>query len=92
MNEKQLWVHLLAYNVIRLLMAQAASNAGLDPRDLSFKHTVRLWTEWAARGLSTTQTLPVVEDPARPGSAKDRAPWSRVGDKVSAIRLQDGCA
>jgi len=23
MNEKQLWVHLLAYNVIRLLMAQA---------------------------------------------------------------------
>ena len=26
MNEKQLWVHLLAYNVIRLLMAQAARN------------------------------------------------------------------
>ena len=36
MNEKQLWVHLLAYNVIRLLMAQAACNAGLDPRVLSF--------------------------------------------------------
>jgi hypothetical protein len=44
MNEKQLWVHLLAYNVIRLLMAQAASNAGVDPRGLSFKHTVQLWT------------------------------------------------
>ena len=29
MNEKQLWVHLLAYNVIRLLMAQAASNPGV---------------------------------------------------------------
>ena len=52
MNEKQLWVHLLAYNVIRLLMAQAASNAGVDPRGLSFKHTVQLWTEWVARGLS----------------------------------------
>jgi len=52
MNEKPLWVHLLAYNVIRLLMAQAASNAGVDPRDLSFKHTVQLWTEWVARGLS----------------------------------------
>ena len=51
MNEKQLWVHLLAYNVIRLLMAQAACNAELDPRSLSFKHTVQLWTEWAARGL-----------------------------------------
>jgi hypothetical protein len=55
MNEKQLWVHLLAYNVIRLLMAQAACNAGVDPRSLSFKHTVQLWTEWVARGLSATK-------------------------------------
>lgn len=51
----QLWVHLLAYNVIRLLMAQAACNAGVDPRSLSFKHTVQLWTEWGARGLSATK-------------------------------------
>jgi hypothetical protein len=55
MNEKQLWVHLLAYNVIRLLMAQAACNAGIDPRELSFKHTVQLWTEWVSRGLSATK-------------------------------------
>ena len=55
MNEKQLWVHLLAYNVIRLLMAQAASNAGVDPRGLSFKHTVQLWTEWISRGLSAAK-------------------------------------
>src|SRR5574343_324357 len=55
MNEKQLWVNLLADNVIRLLMAQAASNAGVDPRSLSFKHTVQLWTEWVARGLSATK-------------------------------------
>ncbi len=54
MNEKQLWVHLLAYNVIRLIMAQAACNAGVDPRCLSFKHTVQLWTEWTTRGLSAT--------------------------------------
>ena len=53
MNEKQLSVHLLAYNVIRLLMAQAARNANVDPRSLSFKHTVQLWTEWVARGLCT---------------------------------------
>jgi Transposase DDE domain len=55
MNEKQLWVHLRAYNVIRLLMAQAACNANVDPRSLSFKHTVQLWTEWVARGLSATK-------------------------------------
>jgi Transposase DDE domain len=51
MNEKQLWVHLLAYNVIRLLMAQAACDANVEPRSLSFKHTVQLWIEWTARGL-----------------------------------------
>ena len=39
MNEKELWVHLLAYIVIRLLMAQAADNAGVDPSSLSVKHT-----------------------------------------------------
>lgn len=47
--------HLLAYKVIRLLMAQAASNAGVDQRGLSFKHTVQLWTEWVARGPSATK-------------------------------------
>jgi hypothetical protein len=49
MVEKELWVHLLAYNLIRLLMAQAARCADLHPRELSFKHTVQLWTEWTAR-------------------------------------------
>jgi hypothetical protein len=51
MNEKEFWVHLLAYNLIRILMAQAASCAGMCPRQISFKHTVQLWTEWTARGL-----------------------------------------
>ena len=52
MNEKQLWVHLLAHNVIRLLMEQAACRAGVDPRELSFKQTVQLCIEWLARALS----------------------------------------
>lgn len=49
MNEKEFWVHLLAYNLIRLLMAQAALKAGVHPREISFKHTVQLWTEWTVR-------------------------------------------
>ena len=52
MCEKELWVYLLAYNLIRLLMAQAALLAGVHPRQLSFKHTVQLWTEWLCRGLA----------------------------------------
>lgn len=53
MNEKELWIHLLAYNLIRLLMAQAASAAGVHPRRLSFKHTAQLWIEWTVRRLSS---------------------------------------
>lgn len=53
-NRKEIWGHLLAYNVIRLLMAQAASHYATDPRTLSFKHTLQLWTEWLARGLAST--------------------------------------
>jgi hypothetical protein len=48
MIEKELWAYLLAYNVIRLLMAQAASNAGVHPRELSFKHTLQMWVQWTA--------------------------------------------
>lgn len=51
MVEKELWVHLLAYNLIRVLMAQAASEAGVQPRQISFKHTVQLWTAWTSQRL-----------------------------------------
>ena len=40
---KEIWVYLLAYNLIRLLMAQAALLADQRPRQLSFKHTLQLW-------------------------------------------------
>jgi len=56
MNEKELWIYLLAYNLIRLLMVQAALAAGLEPRQLSFKHTVQIWMQWNARGLLTDPT------------------------------------
>lgn len=47
---KELWVYLLAYNLIRLLMAQAALLADQLPRQLSFKHTVQVWLSWQQRG------------------------------------------
>lgn len=49
MIQKELWVYLLAYNLIRLLMAQAAHNAGIQPRQVSFKHTVQMWTAWISQ-------------------------------------------
>jgi hypothetical protein len=38
---KELWTHILAYNLIRTIMAQAASQHGLDPRTISFKGAVQ---------------------------------------------------
>jgi hypothetical protein len=49
MIHKELWVYLLAYNLIRVLMAQAAHNAGIQPRQVSFKHTVQMWTAWTSQ-------------------------------------------
>lgn len=50
MVEKEIWVYLLAYNLIRLLMAQAALIANIVPRQLSFKHTLQLWVAWQQHG------------------------------------------
>ena len=34
---KELWTHALAYNLIRTIMAQAATKHGIEPRSISFK-------------------------------------------------------
>lgn len=47
MNEKQWLVGLLAYNLIRILMARSAQLADVLPRQLSFKHTLQLWLAWS---------------------------------------------
>ena len=50
MARKELWVYLLAYNLIRLLMAQSALLADQIPRQLSFKHSIQIWLAWQQRG------------------------------------------
>ena len=39
---KEIWVYLLAYNLIRMMMAHAARQVHCLPRQLSFKHTVQI--------------------------------------------------
>jgi hypothetical protein len=46
MAVKEIWVYLLAYNLIRLMMAQSALLADVVPRTRSFKHCLQLWTLW----------------------------------------------
>lgn len=79
---KELWVYLLAYNLIRLLMAQAALLADQIPRQLSFKHTVQIWIAWQQRGdgghdaVSINALLILIAEPRvglRPGRIEPRA-------------------
>lgn len=46
MAEKEMWIYLLAYNLVRLLMVLSARAADVLPRSLSFKHTIQLWLAW----------------------------------------------
>jgi hypothetical protein len=82
MAVKELWVYLLAYNLIRLLMAQAALLADQIPRQLSFKHTVQIWLAWQQRGggghdaVSINALLVLIAEPRvglRPGRIEPRA-------------------
>lgn len=52
---KEIWVHLFADNLLRVLMAQAALLTDWLPRQLSFKHTLQLWNAWTHYGAGTNQ-------------------------------------
>ncbi len=79
---KELWVYLLAYNLIRLLIAQAALLDDQIPRQLSFKHTLQIWIAWQRRGGATHDAvcmralLILIAEPRvglRPGRVEPRA-------------------
>jgi len=50
MCKKEIWVYFLANNLLRLLMAQAAFEYNLKPRQLSFKHTIQIWNTYYLLG------------------------------------------
>ena len=41
MVQKEIWMHILAYNLVRAIMMQAARVYGLLPRQISFKATLQ---------------------------------------------------
>ncbi|EAR21250.1 IS4 family transposase [Nitrococcus mobilis] len=55
MTRKEIWVYLLAYNLIRLMMVQSARLADIAPRTISFKHCLQLW-------LISAQQLDTADD------------------------------
>ncbi len=87
MARKEVWMHLLAYNLIRGVMAQAAREAGLLPWEVSFAGAVQTvvafvplaaWSGWKAdeweeiaRRLRAAVAEHRVND--RPGRCEPRA-------------------
>jgi Transposase DDE domain len=49
MVEKEIWTHLLAYNLLRMVMAVAANENGLEPRQVSFKGAKQILTAFAPK-------------------------------------------
>jgi Transposase DDE domain len=49
MVEKEIWAHLLAYNLLRTVMAVAAAENGLEPREVSFKGAKQAVTAFAPK-------------------------------------------
>jgi hypothetical protein len=69
MVRKEIWAHLLAYNLIRTLMAAAAQRYDVPPRELSFKGTL--------------QTLTAFRDHVSSARPADRSCW--IGELLRAI-------
>ncbi len=98
MVEKELWVSLLAYNLIRLLMAQTAHTAGLYPRELSFKHTVQMWSHWPSSAEPGEIFRLIAQRPVgnRPGRSEPRVrkrrpksfPWLKVPRAVARRKIR----
>jgi len=49
MVEKEVWAHLLAYNLLRTVMAVAARANGIEPRQVSFKGAKQVVTAFAPK-------------------------------------------
>ena len=103
MCEKEFWAYLLAYNLIRLLMAEAALQADVLPRQLSFKHTLQIWVAWSQRQFLSaadedTATLLVliaqIRVADRPGRIEPRAvkrrpkPYPRLDRPRQQARME----
>ncbi|QDT69155.1 Transposase DDE domain protein [Planctomycetes bacterium MalM25] len=76
---KEIWAHLLAYNLIRTVMAQAAHKHSIEPRSISFKGAV--------------QTLeafhPVIELLSHRGAVFRRTLYDHLLDAIATHRVGD---
>jgi hypothetical protein len=76
---KELWTHILAYNLIRTIMAQAATIHDIEPRSISFKGAVQT--------LEAFQ--PVIAIQGQHDSTLRRRLYERLLDAITVHRVAD---
>jgi Transposase DDE domain len=81
MVQKEIWMHLLAYNLIRGVMAKAAEAHGEEPRHLSFKGTLQTMTAFQD---ALRQAPPSVRGPLIAAMLEAIASH-RVGDRFGRV-------
>jgi hypothetical protein len=77
MVEKEIWVHLLAYNLLRTVMAVAASANDVEPRAISFKGAKQALTAFAPK----LEAAPPEQRPGLVGALLKAVAYHRVGNR-----------
>jgi hypothetical protein len=77
MVEKEIWAHLLAYNLLRTVMAVAAAGVGIEPREVSFKGAKQAVTAFAPK----LEAARPCERPALLDALLAVIAYHRVGDR-----------
>lgn len=76
---KEIWAHILAYNLIRTIIAQAAIKHGIEPRSISFKGTIQT--------LEAFQ--PMIAGQGQRDSASRNDLYEHVLDAIAVHRVGD---
>jgi hypothetical protein len=76
---KEIWTHILAYNLIRTIIAQAATKHGIEPRTISFKGVIQT--------LEAFQ--PVVDMQGRHDASFRERLYQHLLDAVAVHRVAD---
>jgi hypothetical protein len=76
---KEIWAHVLAYNLIRTIMAQAATRHGIEPRTLSFKGSLQFLEEFQR----------LVDYQERQGRTHRMMLYHQLLDNIAALRVAD---
>jgi hypothetical protein len=77
MVEKEIWAHLLAYDLLRTVMAVAAAGVGIEPREVSFKGAKQAVTAFAPK----LEAARPCERPALLDALLAVIAYHRVGDR-----------